>query len=355
MRITFVLPGNSKQVPMGGFKIVYEYANNLVALGHIVNIIYAKRQIIRNTVIDKTRRKISFIKNYVTRSYMPNSWFTLDPRINSILVRSLDDEKNIPNADIIIATAWWTSENVANYKLEKGRKFYLIQDYENWDGDEERLIRTWHLPLRKIVIAKWLAEIAEKMNESYAYIPNGLNFSKLGVDMPIETRNHKGIMMLYHKADWKGSKDGLHALSIVREHIPDISVTLFGTPSGADLPHWVNYRRLPSQYELRRLYNNAAIFLSPSWNEGWGLPPSEAMMCGAAVIATDIGGHREYLADGVNGCLVPSRQPEAMAAAVIKLIEDNSRRIELAIAGTEYISQFTWDRATKSLLDSFGS
>lgn len=352
MRITFVLPSRGL-VPIGGFKVVYEYANYLAARGHAVNVVHPHLSVTSKTLVGYVRTRLGLICSAVTKSYLPSRWFSLDPKINAILIYSLKDEIDIPDADIIIATMWWTSEFVAKYAMSKGRKFYLIQHYENWGGDEARLINTWHLPLHKIVISKWLAQIAMELDESYTYIPNGLDHSKFGVDIPIENRNNKTIMMLYHEVEWKGSKDGLQALSIVKEHFPDLTINLFGVPAGDNLPYWVNYHRLPSQQELRGLYNQSAIFLAPSWNEGWPLPPAEAMMCGAAVVGTDIGGHREYLGNGVTGSLVPVRQPDVMANAIMDLIRDSALRIKLATAGTEFIRQFTWDRATTSLLEAF--
>lgn len=352
MRITFVLPGRGT-VPIGGFKVVYEYANHLTACGHTVNIVHPHMSYHKKTGIRYVKSRLGLIRSAVTKRYLPIRWFFLDPKINALLIYSLKDEIDIPDADIIVATMWWTSEFVAKYPMSKGRKFYLIQHYENWAGDEARLINTWHLPLHKIVISKWLAQIAMELDESYTYIPNGLDHSKFGVDIPVETRNNETIMMLYHEAEWKGSKDGLQALSIVKDHFPNLAVNLFGVPAAGDLPGWVNYHRLPSQEKLRTLYNQAAIFLAPSWNEGWPLPPAEAMMCGAAVVGTNIGGHREYLEHGVTGCLVPVRRPDVMAETIMDLIRDKTMRIKLATAGTEFIRQFTWGRATKNLLEAF--
>lgn len=347
--ITFVLPQGGK-IPIGGFKVVYEYANNLVSRGYKVNIIHSNNFTIKKSVASKVRSRLGSIRKSINKSYMPTTWFTLDRRVNAICVPSLEDEKYIPDADVIIATMWWTSEFVAGYSEKKGEKYYLIQHYEDWFGDEERLIKTWQLPLHKIVIARWLAEVAEELNETYTYIPNGLDFSKFNMDIPIESRNKKNIMMLYHEANWKGSADGLQALSIAKRYIPDLTVNLFGVPAGDDLPNWVNYHRIPSQDKLRDLYNQAAIFLAPSWSEGWGLPPAEAMMSGAAVVATDIGGHKEFLENNITGCLVPVQRPDVMADTICDLIRDDGKRIMLATAGAENIRQFTWARATTSLI-----
>jgi glycosyltransferase involved in cell wall biosynthesis len=156
--------------------------------------------------------------------------------------------------------------------------------------------------------------------------------------------------MLHHTYDWKGTAEGMAALRLVRGRVPDLQVQLFGVGRRpADVEAWMAFQQLPSQTQLRQLYNAAAIFISPSWAEGWPLPPAEAMACGAADVLTDIGGHREYAEDGLTARLVPSRQPEAMADAVTALCLDPAYRIRLAEVGHRNILTYTWDRATDSL------
>ena len=105
----------------------------------------------------------------------------------------------------------------------------------------------------------------------------------------------------------------------------------------------------PSDAELARLYNRSAIFLVPSHYEGWGLPGSEAMACGAALVSTDNGGVRAYAEHGTTALLTPIADPAALAAAACSLIEDDPLRIKLARAGCDQIRQFTWERASSDL------
>ena len=154
-------------------------------------------------------------------------------------------------------------------------------------------------------------------------------------------------MMLYHEADWKGTRDGLDALHQVHKSVPETKVILFGVPkTPKGLPPWVQYYCRPRQEVLCDLYNSASIFVSPSWAEGWPLPPAEAMMCGAALVATDIGGHREYAIHGKTALLSPAKHPRELAENILRLIRTPSLRIELANSGYKHIQQFTWDRAT---------
>ena len=156
--------------------------------------------------------------------------------------------------------------------------------------------------------------------------------------------------MLNHHLEWKGSAEGLKAMQIVRDRIPALEADLFGVPPAPEgLPSWIRYHRNPQQARLRELYNQAAVFLAPSWAEGWPLPPAEAMICGAAVVATDIGGHREFCMPNQTALLSLPKDPNAMAENLLILLMDQERRICLARAGSEFIQQFTWDRAVNAL------
>ena len=68
-------------------------------------------------------------------------------------------------------------------------------------------------------------------------------------------------------------------------------------------------------------------------------------MCGAAVIATDIGGHREFCTDGETALFVPPQAPEAIVLAAIRLIDDPQLRLRIAESSHQNIQRFTWDAA----------
>ncbi len=343
--ITFVLPG-SGHVPVGGFKVVYRYANGLATLGYRVSVVHPAILLKTATLTHRLKGFARYIRGQATRSYRPDGWFRLDPRVQVLWVPSLHP-RYIPDADIVVATAAPTAEWVKDYPPSKGKKLYLIQGLETWSRiGRERVLHTWKLPMRKIVIARWLQEVAVSLGEQAEYIPNGLEFGIFGLDIPPEVRNPFCVMMLYHHAKLKGSEDGLKAFEIVKREIPDLRVILFGVPKKpSGLPEWITYYRKPPPKVLRQLYNKAAIFVAPSWEEGWGLPASEALMCGAALVATDVGGHREFAIHEETALLSPPRSPEALAKNISRLIREPELRLRLARAGHLYVQQFTWGRA----------
>lgn len=347
MRVTFILPG-SADAPVGGVKVVYEYANRLAARGHRLTVVHAPVTRIDPSPVMLGKAALRYPQRILDRSYRPDRWMQVDPSVRVRWVPSYA-ERFIPEADVVIATAWNTAEWVARYGDSKGSKCYLIQHYEEWDGGDRRVQATWKAPLHKVVIARWLQDIAARLGERATYIPNGLDFSKFGVDVPIANRASHTAFMLYHELAWKASADGLAAAHRVHAALSDFRLLLFGVPkSPADLPEWITYHRNPTQAVLRRLYNEASIFIAPSLAEGWPLPPAEAMMSGLALACTDIGGHREYANDGRSALLSQPGDPDALADNALRLCRDDALRHRIAEAGNGYIQQFTWDRAVDS-------
>jgi glycosyltransferase involved in cell wall biosynthesis len=97
--------------------------------------------------------------------------------------------------------------------------------------------------------------------------------------------------------------------------------------------------------DLASLYAGAALYVQPSLAEGFGLPPVEAMACGAPVLASDVAALTEVL-DGA-ARLLPPRDPATWAAAIVALLGDPAERGRLAAAGLAHAARFTWERCAE--------
>ena len=174
---------------------------------------------------------------------------------------------------------------------------------------------------------------------------NGFDFNYFRLTNPIDSRSPYEVALLYHKDNRKRCVDALSALNIVKKNIPQLHVTLFGTPEQPDLPEWCSYFRCPDKQTHNQIYNNASIFVAASDYEGFGLTVGESMICGCAVACTDNGGFSCMVHHNQTGLLSPIYDTKTLAENIIKLINDHELRIRLAKAGNEYIRQFTWERA----------
>lgn len=85
--------------------------------------------------------------------------------------------------------------------------------------------------------------------------------------------------------------------------------------------------------DLPRFLAEADIFVLPSRSEGFSNAIVEAMAAALPVVATRVGGNSEAVEDGVTGLLVPAEDPEALAEAVLGLLSNPERSIEMGEAG----------------------
>lgn len=99
-------------------------------------------------------------------------------------------------------------------------------------------------------------------------------------------------------------------------------------------------------------YRTASLVLLPSRSpETFALAGIDAMSCGAPVVASDVGGIREWLLDGMNGFAVPPGDPGKLAEKARQLLENNQLQQEMSLRARESVqTRFMADRHMTSLL-----
>lgn len=103
--------------------------------------------------------------------------------------------------------------------------------------------------------------------------------------------------------------------------------------------------------DLPALYTGALCFVYPSYFEGFGLPPLEAMQCGAAVIAGDRTSLPEVVGDA--GLLVNPFDEDAIGAAIARLIDDGDLRAGLRARGQQRAALFNWTETARQTLQVY--
>ncbi len=345
-KIIFLFP-HPATGPVGGYKVVYEYANRLVTDGYRVDIVYSGSIFwTRKTLYHKLTCCVRYGQRLL-QGYSCRSWFPLDYRVQEHFTFSLN-QRHVPQGDIYVATSPYTAHYLNKYPVDTEKKFYFIQGYEDWGpGLKAILFDTYHYSMQKMVVAKWLQQLlAERHKESSVFIPNGFDFSEFSMTVPIKEKNPWLVSMLYHEMELKDCAMGFRALDLVKERFPRLQVSLFGVPdSPRNLPDWYHYYKHPSVEAHNRINNEAAIYIGTSRIEGWGLTVSEAMACGQAVCCTDNNGYKEMATDGVTALVSPIKDSEALAHNIIRLIEDEDLRFRIAENGNRFIRRFTWDES----------
>ena len=164
-----------------------------------------------------------------------------------------------------------------------------------------------------------------------------------------------GRLMTTASADvpLKGLMPLLEAVAKVKTE-RDITLTLVGKPrSGSKvsqrvaelgLQDVVQFETGISDDRMVELFNEAEIAVVPSLYEGFSLPAVEAMACSTALVATTGGALPEVVGtDGTTGILVPPNDPGALAAAIIRVLDDKKLRESLEREGRKRVeNMFTW-------------
>jgi glycosyltransferase involved in cell wall biosynthesis len=136
----------------------------------------------------------------------------------------------------------------------------------------------------------------------------------------VQTTDFRPQLVVAGKVGWKADE----VLSQLRQSPVEDRVRLLGFVTDED---------------LRALYSSCHAFIYPSIYEGFGLPPLEAMACGAPVIATRVPSIKEPVAR-----IVPATGVEELARNMIELLRDEAARRSLSMLGLRYSQQFSWER-----------
>lgn len=106
-----------------------------------------------------------------------------------------------------------------------------------------------------------------------------------------------------------------------------------------------------SASDLPALYTGALCFVYPSYFEGFGLPPLEAMQCGAPVIAGNKTSLPEVVGDA--GLLVDPFDEDALTQALARMIDDSDFRARLRVKGLERARNFSWRETARLTLQAY--
>ncbi len=109
-----------------------------------------------------------------------------------------------------------------------------------------------------------------------------------------------------------------------------------------------------AKQEVIQILSHATVFACPSLYEPLGIVNLEAMACGAAVVASAVGGIPEVVLDGETGLLVPPSDEKALAAAINSLLRDPTRIAAMGARGrVSAESDFSWDRIARQTADLY--
>ncbi len=126
---------------------------------------------------------------------------------------------------------------------------------------------------------------------------------------------------------------------------------IFDRVETLDLSKQVRFLHGVPDADLPGLYNAASVLATPSFYEGFGLPPLEAMSCGTPVVVADRASLPEVVGD--SGVFIDPEDPDDIARALQRVLTEESLRDRMRELGLERASRFSWKRVAQETLDVY--
>jgi glycosyltransferase involved in cell wall biosynthesis len=242
---------------------------------------------------------------------------------------------------------------------------------------ERLLIRRWHsfLAMQKKVV-KQLRNIVtvsdcsrQDIARDFGLQPSSISLVHNGIctatfrPMPEVTRRPQRLMATCSAdAPLKGLEFLLRAYARLLEDHPELELLLISKPNpGGKTEKLVRHLGIEdrvqfvngiSTEDMVRYYAEATMAICPSVYEGFGLPAGEAMACGVPIVSTDGGALPEVVGDA--GVIVPTRDVDALAAAIDGLLRDPARRDDLGARAKARIERhFCWHVCAGQMTDYY--
>ena len=182
----------------------------------------------------------------------------------------------------------------------------------------------------------------------------------------VNSKNKILFVASLRKAEkYKGLEYLLSAVNIIKKNIKDVKLTVVGEGDCM-----IYYKRLCKNLGIKRNvefkgsiigrklvehYQKSNVLVLPSLSESFGMVLLEAMACKKPVIGSNVGGIPYVIDNEKNGLLVPPKDPEALAKAIIKILKNSKLAKKMGEESyKKVIKNFTWDKQiekTKKIIE----
>jgi glycosyltransferase involved in cell wall biosynthesis len=335
MKIAFILPGRGSS---GGVRCISLVAKGLRGRGHLVRLLYRKP---RRDLRDWVR----VIQGNIFYRSAPDWIRQFDGPVHTfddLCQFQFDPDEILVAVGMAECAQLGLLDSLPNPKVQ-----YL---HGSTPLAPQQVDKALSLPSPKIVVASYLKELVESRGRGLdvlAVIHNGIDLGDYFVSVPDSQRD--GVGTIFGLDPVKDPETIFQVLDRLAKVEPDVPVRVFSTerrpkqiPSGSYLRH-------PTLGQAREIYSRSLVWIVGSRSEGFSMPVLEAMACGCVVVATDCGGPKDVIEDGVNGFLVPVGDVDAIVSRVRLLLQNAALRKQMQRRALETVQRFTWNKCVNEL------
>ena len=246
-------------------------------------------------------------------------------------------------ADVAMATSWETAYAVAALPGCRARA-YMLNDHEVdfHPASVERVLAegTYALGLHALASSRWLQEIYEGHGGTATPFELGLDHD---VYRPMEVARRRDTVVFYGRQSTprRAVPLGVQALAILHVRRPQTRIVVFGDRTPLDAPFPYEHAGVATPAQLARLFSEGTAGLCLSLTN-YSLVAHQMLACGMPCVELDGAGTRPELGEGAVE-LAPF-DPEAVAAALAWLLDDEDERARRARDGLAVASGRTWER-----------
>ena len=299
----------------GGVRVALQYCSELAKLNHEICIFLPEfnKNSNDNTFPIPNNVKVIFFKKNILSKCFP------------YLSQMISCYNLIKKNDILFAISW-QSYFITIFNLHPFKKTILLIQHDddiiisNNISFKRLLFRlVYYLPIKKVTVSLWLKnhlELKYKINTTL--ISNGIEPSSIPKCNSIQKNlSYFNVMCIARNVKWKGFKDFINGCEIAIDKIPNLLMIIVSNES-INLKTKVPYiiQKPENDDSLFKLYQSSNCFIFPSWIEGFGLPPLEAMANFVPVITTNCGGVLDYAIDNYNCLIINVNKPVEIAKSL---------------------------------------
>jgi glycosyltransferase involved in cell wall biosynthesis len=235
-------------------------------------------------------------------------------------------------------------------------------------GEADAFMRAARLPVRPsmrradamIVPSGFLEAVFKRHGVATEVVPNIINLERFNASARVALADAPSILVARNLEPLYDNETALRAFAIVVRSYPAARLVIAGSgPSRAGLEQLAAELGVAGQVRftgrvdnagMAALYQDADLMLNPSTIDNMPNSLLEALASGVPVISTNVGGVPYMVEEGVTALLVPPRTPDAMAAAMLRLLADPALAARLRAAGLDYVQQYAWPNVRPRLL-----